>query len=176
MHPNPNPSKTSRQGSLKPGKLKGDAAVGVGGWGCIRGSAPRTAPSLTYHRSGKAGRPEAGHGIGTAAARAAPPCPGRSLLRLAAGARPRGRLSPRRAACCTRQRPLTARALAGLRADPRPAASGPLRPPRGRGKHLQGAGLREGLGRGGAPSGSSGPCMRLFSCHPRMCGDGSGHG
>jgi hypothetical protein len=57
--------------------------VGVGGVkgarALVRDSAPRTAPPLTYRRSGMAGLLKAGHGIGTLAARAAPPCPGRSL-------------------------------------------------------------------------------------------------
>lgn len=123
----------------KPGKLKGAVAVRVGvcvggGGQAMRDSAPRTAPSLTYHRSGTAGRPEAGHGIGTEAARAAPPCPGRSLLRLAASRSKSPRPTfPSQGWLSTHGSAPSPPASSPDARGPPPAASGPPRPPWGGG-------------------------------------------
>lgn len=130
----------------------------------VRGSAPRTAPSLTCRRSGMSGLLKAGHGIYTVAARAVPLCPGRSLCGWQRpGARPRRRLSLRRVACrhtaASPHRPRPRR----TRADPCEPLPGVRDPPRGRDKHLQGEGLRAELRGGGEPSASSRLCLGFFS-------------
>lgn len=120
-----------------------------GGGQAMRDSAPRTAPSLTYHRSGTAGRPEAGHGIGTEAARAAPPCPGRSLLRLAASRSKSPRPTfPAQGWLSTHGSAPSPPAPSPDARGPPPAASGPPRPPWGAGLAPAGGGAEGGARQG----------------------------
>lgn len=147
----------------------------------MRDSAPRTAPSLTYRRSGTAVRPEAGHGIGTAAARAAPPCPGRSLLRLAASRSksPRPTFSAQGWLPAHGSAPSLPAPSPDARGPP-PAASGPLRPPWGAGLAPARGGAEGGARQGrDAFLGPLGPARSSLFLPPQeewRFGDGSGHG